>query len=692
MIQSLKDVFKIASGAAMVYPTAALASTGAAASLALGPVGFAAPWVLLGLGTLPALWWLMKSVPPKPVMHDFPAMSILFNMNSEDQSPARMPLWQRLLRLSAAGLVITGLAQPHFQNDVDLAGQGPVMLVVDNGWSSARNWTARTGEMKKILVQVERENRQIVLLQTAAPANGGAMTPSAPMTPEAARKILLEMQPQPWPVNRQGALDAVRSLALDQASSVIWISNGLNDEGAMALAEHLQKFGKLTVMQDEPAMGARLLVPPIRQGEDLSVTIRRAVGDKGDRLTLIASDETGRAVAEVEAVFNAGETETVAVFSLPREMRSQLARIHIDGENSAGAVVLLDERWRRRPVGLVESSRVDTGRKVLTEEDYVSRALEPYVDLQQGNVDSLLQNKLAVMILTDSVMINDAALARVAQWVEQGGTLLRFAGPNLAARQKDDGLVPVPLIPGAQQSRSQVPLADPSATLSPFAETSPFKGIEIPADIRVNGKVAARPGVDLEEQTWAKLEDGTPLVTARRSGEGWIVLIHTTANTEWSNLALSSAFADMMRAVVSHSHGVDHDPNGPDYTLPALKTLDGNGQLVSPQAGLDPLTKSVVAEGRVGPRNPPGLYGNESIRQAHNLSTAVKQLEPLPEFGQGVERMDYRDGEKADDLSGPLLAGAMSLLIVDLLVLLSQQGMLPRRRRDNKPSPAPKAG
>src|SRR5690606_6823281 len=98
--------------------------------------------------------------------------------------------------------------------------------------------------------QVEREGRNIVLLPTAEPANGEAIAPSAPMSPEEARKILPEMKPQPWPVNRQGALDAVQSLDPQSASSVIWISNGLNDPGALALAERLQQFGKLTVMQD----------------------------------------------------------------------------------------------------------------------------------------------------------------------------------------------------------------------------------------------------------------------------------------------------------------------------------------------------------------------------------------------------------------------------------------------------------
>ena len=52
-------------------------------------------------------------------------------------------------------------------------------------------------------------------------------------------------------------------------------------------------------------------------------------------------------------------------------------------------------------------------------------------------------------------------------------------------------------------------------------------------------------------KTWARLTDGTPLVTGERRGQGYLVLIHTTANTGWSNLALSGLFVDMLQRLVT---------------------------------------------------------------------------------------------------------------------------------------------
>ena len=43
----------------------------------LGPLGFTAPYALLGLLVLPALWWLLRVTPPPPKAIIFPAIRLL---------------------------------------------------------------------------------------------------------------------------------------------------------------------------------------------------------------------------------------------------------------------------------------------------------------------------------------------------------------------------------------------------------------------------------------------------------------------------------------------------------------------------------------------------------------------------------------------------------------------------------------
>lgn len=687
-IQPLKNIFRLAAGAGTLTPAVALAATGSAA-IGVGALSFSAPWVLAGLTTLPALWWLMRSVPPKPQLFDFPAMRILFDLTSEDQEPARMPLWQRILRLTAAGLVITGLAQPQWNTEAPLEGAGPVVLVDDNDWSSARNRTARIDEMKIVIERAESADRKIIVVQTAPSQEKGAVSVSAPLTGAEARQMLLESKPQPWPADRAATARALDGLDLPGDTSVFWLSNGLNDDGALTLAQKLQQFGKLTVVQDS-GTGARLLVPAtMSPDEPVAVIIRRADGQKDDIATLIASDDNGNAMQQVQVTLKAGETETRAEFTLTPEQRAQLLRVSIDGDNSAGAVVLMDERWRRRPVGVLSYPQGENEQSFLNDVSYVDRALSPHVDLRKGSLNELIGPDLAVLIMTDSASYRNSGddFERIKSWVQQGGTLLRFAGPalSLSGPLVNDELLPVELhsLPRANHDVKNVHPA-------PFDAKSPFRDIPVASDVIIKRRVLAKPSSELEERIWARFDDGMPMVTAKREGDGWIVLVHTSAGPEWGNLQLSGMFGDMMRAVVAHSRGVTNDSRFSDLDMPAIQTLDGRGSLIYPPSSVKPLTRQAINENRIGPQNPPGLYGNESIRHALNIAAAVPEMKSFPALPEGARAAVYSTDRGINDLSGPILAGAMSLLLIDLLVLMGQRGMLPRVRRTPQPPSSPK--
>src|SRR6185369_17123290 len=70
------------------------------------PLGFASPLVLLGLLSLPVLWWILRLIPPRPRRIEFPPTRLLFDIKPEEDTPARTPWWLTLLRLMLATLVI----------------------------------------------------------------------------------------------------------------------------------------------------------------------------------------------------------------------------------------------------------------------------------------------------------------------------------------------------------------------------------------------------------------------------------------------------------------------------------------------------------------------------------------------------------------------------------------------------------
>ena len=177
-------------------------------------------------------------------------------------------------------------------------------------------------------------------------------------------------------------------------------------------------------------------------------------------------------------------------------------------------------------------------------------------------------------------------------------------------------------------------------------------------------QVLAEPDIDLAGKTWARLADGTPLVTAEKQGKGWIVLVHTTANAEWSNLALSGLFVEMLRRIVAISDGVAETG---EAALPPLETLDGYGRLQHAAPTAQPISAKDIATAAPSPRHPPGFYGTADARRALNLASGIAALKPIGALPAGVVREPFARKVETD-IRPPLLVAALMLALIDLLL------------------------
>src|SRR5258708_14028536 len=135
--------------------------------LALGTLAFASPWLLVGLLALPVLWWLLRVTPPAPRRLRFPAIRLLLGLVPREETPARTPLWLILLRMVLAALVILGLARPLLNPSPAFTAAGPLILVVDNGWAAGHDCPARQPAMAALIDTAGRDDRRVVVLDTA---------------------------------------------------------------------------------------------------------------------------------------------------------------------------------------------------------------------------------------------------------------------------------------------------------------------------------------------------------------------------------------------------------------------------------------------------------------------------------------------------------------------------------------------
>ena len=147
----------------------------------------------------------------------------------------------------------------------------------------------------------------------------------------------------------------------------------------------------------------------------------------------------------------------------------------------------------------------------------------------------------------------------------------------------------------------------------------------------VTRQVLAEPEPGLAEKTWARLADGTPLVTAERRGKGLIVLFHVTADTTWSNLPLSGLFVDMLRRIVAEAdapeQGAAKAKVGEHGTVwPPLRTLNGFGVLGRRRRRPKPIGDDFSGVGDA--LHPPGFYGTPELVAGRQRLGGGRELAP----------------------------------------------------------------
>ncbi len=627
------------------------------------PLSFGTPLILTALLALPVLWWLLRVTPPLPRRTLFPPLRLLRGLQDEEQTPAKTPWWLLLLRLLAAALLILALADPLLGRSPKLMTTGPLVLVVDNGWTAARDWEARQELITDLLRSAQ--GRAVAIIPTAGSIPTGLLNEG-----EAAR-LARELKPMPWPGDRAAAAAALGRFNFAAPPALYWLTDGIDDAGSKALRAAFKRYGGASLFA--PGHSPLGLLPVTRDASGFSITAIRANAGMPQDIEAGALGVRGETLAATKLHFKRGETRVQGHIALPMEVRNATTRLAMTGEESAGAVQLLDRGAAQRSAGIVSENASSEAQPILSDVYYLERALSPYAEIAKGGIAQLLDKRVSVLLLADVAKINGADRDRVKDFVSKGGVLIRFAGERTT--NGTDDLVPVKLRVGGRYLGSAMAWST-AQRLAPFTATSPFNGLETPAEVTVTRQVLAEPSAEAQNRTWAQLADGTPLITAQAMGSGWIVMFHTSASPGWSTLPLSGLYVDMLKRLLALSAGTPARELAGLTSLPPVSLLDGFGHAMAPPADVTPIPAKGFSRERVSPRHPPGLYGAHEVESALNVVRAEDRLSPLPDSG-----LQSYGNTHARALEPYLLAAAMALLLLDALISLLLRGFTPRKLR-----------
>ncbi|GEM_PF-12461 len=702
----------------------------------------AALWALLAL---PLIWWLLRTTPPRPREVRFPPFRLLQSLRNRRRQPARTPWWLLALRMALATALVLALAGPRLlpQQQLAASGNGPWLLVVDDGWAAARNWPA----MRRTLLQTLDEARQrdvpVAIAFTTPRLSPPVLTPRPPSE---WRNEMRALQPVALDTRREALIGHLRNLPWKPAQ-IIWLSDGIatgNSSTGTSPAATTQAF-----MQALAALGVPVrvhvprqadlpmaLLPPAMEQDTLKVRAMRAIARGPQVVPVILRASNGRPLAQADVIFHPTALHGEALIRVPPPLRNEAARLQLAGQPHAGGIWLLGDGFRRKSVLVISGDARGADQPLLSATYYVTRALAPFAEVVEEttprNLARWLQGGLSLLVLADVGRLPPAETRMLTEWVRRGGVLLRFAGERIA--NANPALLPVTLRRQERALGASLSWQQPQP-LGGFASESPLAGLTPDREVRIRRQVLAEPDIDLPERTWATLADGTPLITARRHGQGWLALVHVTASPDWSNLPLSGLFVQILKRInelapaprpmpelrklaqQEAEPGIFPQPHSPAPPLPSasetattrpnaatsqrptaaaftpqrMLTADGLLQPMPPHA--TPIPAQAFETARPSPRHPAGLYARAGQTRALNIGHAQLALAPLPALPAAFTRSGYT-ATAARDLAPPLFIIAAVLFLLDLLAMLwlatgGHPGALLRRRRTATTPAAP---
>ncbi len=624
-------------------------------------LSFLNPLLLGALLLLPLIYLILRVIPPAAKRVVLPTTRFLHDLEQKNPPTQKTPWWLLLLRLAILAFLIVGLSGPYLKAAEPLEGKGPINLILDNGWAAGQTWDTQRDAALSLLQQAKRANRPVSLILTAPLAGEDQPQIFPAQSPEAVISQIKGLSPVSWP-----GVPALVPGNIKKEDTSIWITTGLAEQGYGAL---LSALPQVKVVIPPKARLPLMLRPPLEENDKLMGRAEAVMGSPSSRIQVTATDLRGHLVDQTSVTLSGGQGYVDVPFIVESKEAATTTRVQIAGRAGAGTVVLNNRNQLNTQIGLISGSDAKDSYNLSDPAYYISRAVQPFAQFSTGTASDLIKTNPGIIVLADGSALPPRTLEELDTWVKGGGILLRFA--NSALSEDPDALLPVRLRRSERSLQGSMTWDNP-LSVKAINPGSPLPS-QLPADIRIRRQLLAEPAPDLAEKTWVTLSDDTPLITAASSGKGLLVLVHTTATPEWSDLPLSGFYVDIFRTLMTLAGHSDKQA-GQKKQLQALRIFNGYGQLVQPPATLKPVNRSDFATLAPSSLHPPGLYGTEDESVALNLGERLPPLEPIAAHVPAGNLIDGLSGQDVN-YAPFFFYVCMIAFLVDCLVTLLLSGL-----------------
>ncbi len=547
---------------------------------------FLHPAYLFGLvaASLPVVIHLLNRRRIKRIR--FPAVRFLLLSQKRISRTKRLRHWILLaLRTAAVLVLVLLLARPIFQTGAGLfAGGGPasIAVVLDN--SLSMKWSGGGAGFKQAKEAAGRLYASLGAGDRAAliPTNAASQEPvRLKREKEVLLRDLESAETADGSADFAPALGRAYELLREPAAQKeIWIitDTALTDWDRFSLAavkqyDPLVPLKIIKVGQKEAAPNAA--IKEIRlAGRDVSaglpIAVQAVIANFGaseikDLLVQLSIDDQPKE-QKLVSLPPGGESEVGFQFTLARP------------GSHRGSVTLKKDRLAGNPTSYFTLQAPDKLKVLIVDGDpqtalvssetfFLTRALNPQSESNASAflptvavadaLGSVALDSYQAVVLCNVAAIPDAILPRLRDYVRQGGGLLIFLGDRVQADDYDrklfdfaPALLPARLrdrrIVSAGSSEKIEKIDAKHPALAAFADPILFESLR---STRVTGyfraDAAGAPAL-------IALANGDPLALEKRVGSGRVILVATSADRDWSDLPLKTAYLPLAQALVNY--------------------------------------------------------------------------------------------------------------------------------------------
>ena len=545
---------------------------------------FLYPAFLVGLlaASLPVLIHLLNRRRLQRIQ--FPAVRFILLSQKRISRSYRLRHWLLLaLRTLAVVFLVLLLANPIFQTGAGLfAGGGPVSLVVllDNSlsmtWSGDGNGFKQAKEAAKLLISALNDGDRAALLPTSITG-----------------KEIIRLKSQKDVLSRE--LDAIEiadgtanlTAALEKAYELLNEPAGqkeirlITDMGLTGW----DQFSLAALKRVDPSIPVKLIrvgrkeqplnasIKEIRLGSqgvgvDIPLKIEATLGNFGtqeikDVLVQLSID--GQNKEQKLATLSPKGEATVSFQTRVGQAGAHMGQVSLTKDGLAGNVVAnftLDAQDKLRV--LVVDGDPQTS-LVQSESFFLSRALNPAGERDSSlflptvivpdALNAAALDSYQVVVLCNVAALPDGFVANLQNFVRQGGGLLIFGGDKIQAdsyNQKLAQVAPAELREkktGPEASGEKIDQLDAAhPALQIFADPILLESLK---SSRVWGYTRA----SARGRPLISLANGDPLLLEQKVGAGKALLITTTADRDWSDLPLKTAYLPLIQSLTQYLAG-----------------------------------------------------------------------------------------------------------------------------------------